>query len=331
LGEALCDREGNVLATYTLFDDHNVLTTSIDEVNGRLLIAGSNVPLPVLMVAPYDPDRAPARSAEPVATTALDWARPGAVLRYAIADFDADDEYTFEVLEAGANLRLRVSAGATEVASNLRFGAKALERAKRFVAIAQESLDVDASVLQDDRVPPFLLSRGSARTLRDGGELPLSTEWTDEETLEAHPALARVTIDGVEQTVSAYEASSGGSVRLTFLADPTWPLLVERVEGDCSVQLLGVDLSRAQGTGGVAVDGQPPPEGSAKKRRFELVEAGSGKFWEIELRGSGFSVRFGRLGTGGQTQHKSFDSNAAASREADKLVREKTKKGYREV
>jgi len=41
-------------------------------------------------------------------------------------------------------------------------------------------------------------------------------------------------------------------------------------------------------------------------------------------------VRFGRIGTAGQTQSKTFADAARARREADQLIGEKLKKGYRE-
>jgi predicted DNA-binding WGR domain protein len=66
-------------------------------------------------------------------------------------------------------------------------------------------------------------------------------------------------------------------------------------------------------------------------RRFELTEDGHAKFWEITHDGSSFTVRFGRIGTVGQTQSKSFDDEPKAKTEHDKLVREKVKKGYREI
>src|SRR5688500_17372173 len=66
-------------------------------------------------------------------------------------------------------------------------------------------------------------------------------------------------------------------------------------------------------------------------RRFELSEGKSNKFWQIALDGASFVVQFGRIGTNGQAQTKSFTSAAAAKAEHDKLVAEKTKKGYREV
>lgn len=66
-------------------------------------------------------------------------------------------------------------------------------------------------------------------------------------------------------------------------------------------------------------------------RRFECVDGGSRKFWEVSVEGSELRVRFGRIGTAGQTKHKTFADEAAALRERDQLIREKTGKGYAEV
>lgn len=63
-------------------------------------------------------------------------------------------------------------------------------------------------------------------------------------------------------------------------------------------------------------------------RHFEFQEGTSNKFWEIELDGDSFTVRYGRLGTDGQSQTKTFDSPDKAQKEYDKLVAEKVKKGY---
>jgi len=75
----------------------------------------------------------------------------------------------------------------------------------------------------------------------------------------------------------------------------------------------------------------PSREGGVRMRRFELVEGKSSKFWEIELSGDSFEVRWGRIGTSGQSQTKSFPTAAKAQAEHDKLVAEKVKKGYSEV
>lgn len=62
--------------------------------------------------------------------------------------------------------------------------------------------------------------------------------------------------------------------------------------------------------------------------RYELVEGSASKFWEVAVTGDELTVRFGRIGTAGQTKTKTFADAAAAQREHDKLVREKTGKGY---
>ncbi len=64
------------------------------------------------------------------------------------------------------------------------------------------------------------------------------------------------------------------------------------------------------------------------KRRFEFVAGSSAKFYEVEVQNSEVTVRYGRIGTNGQSQTKSFADNAAALHHAEKLVREKLEKGY---
>jgi predicted DNA-binding WGR domain protein len=65
-------------------------------------------------------------------------------------------------------------------------------------------------------------------------------------------------------------------------------------------------------------------------RYFEFVEGTSNKFWEIKLDGTSVRTRYGKIGTGGQQTLKEFDSTDKANKEYDKLVAEKTKKGYEE-
>jgi predicted DNA-binding WGR domain protein len=69
-----------------------------------------------------------------------------------------------------------------------------------------------------------------------------------------------------------------------------------------------------------------PPD--AGKTRLEHVGDDSRKFWEIEVSGSSHTVRFGRIGTQGQSKTKSFPDEPSARRDADRLVREKRAKGY---
>jgi predicted DNA-binding WGR domain protein len=65
-------------------------------------------------------------------------------------------------------------------------------------------------------------------------------------------------------------------------------------------------------------------------REFQLVEGKSAKFWAIEVKGSHYTVRFGRIGTAGQMQTKELASGAEARRACQKLIAEKTAKGYTE-
>ncbi|MCE7869947.1 DUF4132 domain-containing protein [bacterium CPR1] len=66
-------------------------------------------------------------------------------------------------------------------------------------------------------------------------------------------------------------------------------------------------------------------------RHFEFSEGSSNKFWEIDLQGDSLVVRWGKIGTAGQSQTKSFASEARSQLEHDKLIAEKLGKGYQET
>ena len=55
-------------------------------------------------------------------------------------------------------------------------------------------------------------------------------------------------------------------------------------------------------------------------RRFEFVGGSSAKFWEVTATGCDLTVRYGRLGTQGQSQLKAFGSEAEATGHAEKLI-----------
>jgi predicted DNA-binding WGR domain protein len=59
-----------------------------------------------------------------------------------------------------------------------------------------------------------------------------------------------------------------------------------------------------------------------------LADGKSNKFWNIELKGSSYTIIFGKIGTAGQSQEKSFDSDEGAEKAFEKLVAEKLKDGY---
>lgn len=64
------------------------------------------------------------------------------------------------------------------------------------------------------------------------------------------------------------------------------------------------------------------------KRYLEFTDAKSSKFWEINVSGKKIEVRYGKIGTDGQSTVKELDTSTDAKVQADKLVLEKIKKGY---
>ncbi|WP_026687721.1 STM4015 family protein [Azovibrio restrictus] len=64
------------------------------------------------------------------------------------------------------------------------------------------------------------------------------------------------------------------------------------------------------------------------KRYFEFSDSKSHKFWQIAVDGSNCTVSYGKIGTAGQEKVSSYDSPERALKEAEKLIGEKTRKGY---
>lgn len=66
-------------------------------------------------------------------------------------------------------------------------------------------------------------------------------------------------------------------------------------------------------------------------RRFELSNEEHNKFWECRVEGTDFIVQYGRIGTDGQSNTKSFDAVEDAEAQMAKKIAEKTREGYTEV
>lgn len=64
------------------------------------------------------------------------------------------------------------------------------------------------------------------------------------------------------------------------------------------------------------------------QRKLIYMDAKSSKFWNIEQKGSSHTVTYGRIGSSGQSSTKSFPTEDAARKDAEKLVKEKLGKGY---
>jgi predicted DNA-binding WGR domain protein len=61
---------------------------------------------------------------------------------------------------------------------------------------------------------------------------------------------------------------------------------------------------------------------------FELRDTKSHKFWEITINQKEFTTCYGRVGSTGQSQTKSWASDQICKRESVKLIRDKIRKGY---
>ena len=65
--------------------------------------------------------------------------------------------------------------------------------------------------------------------------------------------------------------------------------------------------------------------------RFVFAEGGSNKFWETSVQENKLIVRFGKVGTKGQVQVKTFASAEMALKEKNKLAEQKINKGYKAI
>ncbi len=66
-------------------------------------------------------------------------------------------------------------------------------------------------------------------------------------------------------------------------------------------------------------------------RRFEFTDSRSNKYWEVWVDGCVTTTHWGKIGTAGSYQPKSFGNTTLAISHAIKMVKEKLAKGYREV
>jgi predicted DNA-binding WGR domain protein len=67
------------------------------------------------------------------------------------------------------------------------------------------------------------------------------------------------------------------------------------------------------------------------KRYFEFVGGSSAKFYEVGNSGNQVTIRFGRIGTEGQTQTKVLADADTAVAHAERLIASKLAKGYQET
>lgn len=66
------------------------------------------------------------------------------------------------------------------------------------------------------------------------------------------------------------------------------------------------------------------------KKHLKYIDGNSDKFWQIEASGLQFTVTYGKNGTSGVSQTKTFATDDECLKNAEKLLAEKIKKGYSE-
>jgi cell wall assembly regulator SMI1/predicted DNA-binding WGR domain protein len=69
----------------------------------------------------------------------------------------------------------------------------------------------------------------------------------------------------------------------------------------------------------------------SETQSFEFDDGSSSKFWAISVSGKTHTVHYGRIGTKGQKRTKVFATSHAAAKDAERLIAQKSKKGYRPV
>jgi len=75
----------------------------------------------------------------------------------------------------------------------------------------------------------------------------------------------------------------------------------------------------------------PQTSGAAGFRQFTCSDGKSNKFWQIAQSGCDVTTKWGRIGSAGQSKTKTFASEAAATKQVQKLIDEKTGEGYQEI
>ena len=159
--------------------------------------------------------------------------------------------------------------------------------------------------------------------LPDGTSFSVGTGFSDAQR-KAPPAIGSLI------TFRYQELTDGGV--------PRFPSFVRAVAAETGPQAPLASGHAKQEQGGrqlasLAVGVPTPMAGDpdAACRRFEFNDAKSSKFWEISQSGKHVTVRYGRIGTEGQTKLKVYNDAASARRNAEKLIAEKCAKGYEET
>lgn len=150
--------------------------------------------------------------------------------------------------------------------------------------------------------------------LEDGTEFSVGTGFSDAERADPPPPGSTINF--------RYQELSDAGV-------PRFPSFVRILHREEQATPKGPALARSKRS--PKKTSQVTPKSSAGDKRYlEFVGGKSSKFWEVAVDDTEVTVRYGRLGTNGQSRTKSFATAQKARAHAAKLVQEKTWKGYEE-
>jgi DNA ligase len=148
--------------------------------------------------------------------------------------------------------------------------------------------------------------------LADGTEFAVGTGFTDKERGAPPPVGSIITF--------RYQELSNAGV-------PRFPSYVG-VRIDVKPEPLPKNAALPSAAKAGTAKAPRPAKSGGPKRYFEFVEGTSSKFWEVSVSGRDVTTRWGRIASDGQSKTKTFADPAKAQAEADKLIEEKTEKGY---
>lgn len=152
--------------------------------------------------------------------------------------------------------------------------------------------------------------------LPDGTKFSVGTGFSDAERAAPPPA-------GSEITFRYQELSDAGV--------PRFPSFVRVKKAAKAAPVEAVPRAKPKAKSAASKKEKAEPKvAESDAQYFELSDGKSHKFWEVSVEECDVTVRYGRIGTDGSTKTKSFSDADAAQAHADKLIRQKTGKGYEE-
>ncbi len=162
--------------------------------------------------------------------------RSGRKIRFVAHDYDARDNYTFEITSVGESLDGVLSSG-TENLGQLCLTSAALKESRRWFMVAQLSLEIPSGVSLDnivDILPPVMVSRDVLSELRSGHSRVAN--WVGDADLAATREDVIISVDGHPTTLRCLHAKSigalaGGEFEFWVVDDDTAPLMLGLHEG----------------------------------------------------------------------------------------------------